>query len=135
VKLPPLSRRSKFYQNLKKSGLSNGQIQYVKTLYDKGEGKKAQGYLRKQGVTHHRRERTRIYRRATEDLWTRAADAKQRKLGRIGDLSRATEHDLRQIIDLTPDELKRLASQKRPHNPFWYHGYVSYTQRILSQVA
>lgn len=138
MKLPAYGSRSQFKVNLRKAGLKEGQIRHVETLYNQGKSREAAAYMRRLGVTPYRRRTTKLIRQHSEDLRTRAIDAKKRKLGRSGsipDIMRATEQELEQLIDLTPEELKGLASNQRPHNPFWYHSNVSYTERVLKERA
>jgi hypothetical protein len=135
VKLPAYDRRSRFNQRLRKSGLSQGQIQHIQNLYNRGEYKQAATYMRERGVSEYRRRATRETRLRSENLREEAKKAKLRKLGTDRFMEDANEQELRQMISDTADDLKRRAKSQRPHNPFWYHTRRSYTERILSGAA
>jgi hypothetical protein len=132
VKLPSYDRRSHFVRRLRQSGLSQGQIQYIENLYNRGEYSKATTYMRKQGVSEYKRRATRTTRVQSENLREEASKAKLKKLGTNRFMEEANEQELRQMRDLPANELKRLAKSQRSHNPFWYHTRRSYTERVLS---
>jgi hypothetical protein len=88
--------------------------------------------MRKQGVSEYRRRATRKTRIQSENLREEARKAKLKKLGTDSFMDDANEQELRQMRDLSTDELKRLARSQRPNNPFWYHKRRSYTERVLS---
>jgi hypothetical protein len=135
VKLPAYDRRSRFNQRLRKSGLSQGQIQHIQNLYNRGEYKQAATYMRERGVSEYRRRATRETRIRSENLREEARRAKLRKLGTNRYMEGANEQELRQIRDLPAADLKRYARSQRPGNPFWYHTRRSYTERMLSGAA
>ncbi len=132
MKLPPYDRRSRFVRRLRQSGLSQGQIQHVQTLYNRNQYREAAAYLRKQGVSEYRRRATRETRIKSENLREEAKKAKLKKLGTDRFMEGANEQELRQMRDLPANDLKRLAKSQRSHNPFWYHTRRSYTERVLS---
>ena len=132
MKLPSYDRRSRFTRRLRSSGLSQGQIQHIQNLYNRGQYKEAAAYMRKQGVSEYRRRATRTTRIQSENLREEAAKAKLKKLGSNAFMEGANEQELRQMRDLPADDLKKLARSQRPHNPFWYHKRRSYTERVLS---
>jgi hypothetical protein len=131
VKLPAYDRRSRFNQRLRKSGLSQGQIQHIQNLYNRGQYREATTYMRQHGVSEYRRRATRETRLRSEKLREEAKKAKLRKLGTSRFMDSANEQELRQMISEPADELKRRARSQRPGNPFWYHTR-SYTERVLS---
>lgn len=132
MKLPPYDRRSRFVRRLRRSGLSQGQIQHVQTLYNRNQYREAATYLRKQNVSPYVRRATRETRVQSENLREVAAKAKLKKLGTDRFMEQANEQELRQIRDLPAADLKRYAKSQRSHNPFWYHTRRSYTERVLS---
>ena len=135
MKLPTYDRRSRFNQRLRKSGLTQGQIQHIQNLYNRGEYTQAATYMRKHGVSEYRRRATRETRVQSENLRDEARKAKLKKLGTDRFMEHANEQELRQIRDLPVGDLKRFARSQHSGNPFWYHTRRSYTERVLSGAA
>jgi len=131
VKLPSYDRRSRFATRLRKSGLTQGQIQHIQNLYNRGEYKQAATYMRQKGVSEYRRRATRETRIHSENLREEARKAKLKKLGTDRFMDSANEQELRQLRDMPVSDLKRFAKVQRPGNPFWYHTRRSYTERML----
>lgn len=135
MKLPTYDRRSRFSRRLRASGLSQGQIQHIQNLYNRGDYKGAATYMRQHGVSEYRRRATRETRMRSENIREEARKAKLRKLGTDRYMERANEQELRQIISEDRDTLKRRARSQHSGNPFWYHQRRSYTERVLSGAA
>lgn len=124
-------RRSRFYKGLRAAGLKPGQIQHVQNLYNQGKTREAAAYMRQHGVSTYRRRATRDIRMNVDSLWAAAREAKKRKLGTDRMMEHATLQELRDLIEKSPEELRRQASNQRAHNPFWYHTRRSYFERQL----
>ena len=127
------SIRSDFSKNLRKGGLTPGQVQYVLSQLNRGESKQAEIYMEKRGVTKRHRVRAVEIHEDHEHLINEALKAKPQKLGYLGrkeDIITAPRGDLKRIIIKGRDDLKGLAGTKRPHNPFWYHHYKGVTRKL-----